>query len=380
MDTDKIYSKLKSTFLNLEIYQNHPLAPYTTIKIGGPADIFIHTNSSEELTKVLKFLKTENTEAMIFEERKPLRPLAKDASTSKNSLQGEFSITILGNGSNTLISDSGIRGIVIKNSSTTFSISDTTSPPQKIDRFSTQRTENDPSKYLNFGALDYDESDKPRVLVKIDSGCNLPQIINQLINKNITGLQWFGYIPGSIGGAIFGNIHGGAYNFSDFIKEVEVFDLQTSNILHLTSDQLSWGYDFSSFQQNPHLVILSVTMSLFQGDTTKARETVLAWVKQKSTVQSMNSLGSVFKNPPLETCQKIWGEQKSAGWIIDNELKLKGQNSGDAQISLKHANFIINNGHATAKDYLNLVSLIQSQMQEKFGFQFELEIKLLGKF
>ncbi len=373
MDTDKIYSDLKSNFPDTEIYQNHLLAPYTTIKIGGPADIFIHTHSSEELTKILKFLIGEDN---IFSARCRAWPSGEGCEHCKKSLSSQ-DITIIGNGSNTLISDSGIRGIVIKNSSTTFSISDTTSPPQKIDRFSTQRTENDPSKYLNFGALDYDESDKPRVLVKIDSGCNLPQIINQLIDKNITGLQWFGYIPGSIGGAIFGNIHGGAYNFSDFIKEVEVFDLQTSNILHLTSDQLNWGYDFSSFQQNPHLVILSVSMSLFQGDTAKARETVLAWVKQKSTVQSMNSLGSVFKNPPLETCQKIWGEQKSAGWIIDNELKLKGQNSGDAQISLKHANFIINNGHATAKDYLNLVSLIQSQMQEKFGFQFELEIKLI---
>ena len=90
MDTDKIYSELKSTFPNLEIYQNHPLAPYTTIKIGGPADIFIHTNSSEELTKVLKFLKIENTEAMIFEERKPLRPLAKDASTAKNHYRAKI--------------------------------------------------------------------------------------------------------------------------------------------------------------------------------------------------------------------------------------------------------------------------------------------------
>lgn len=352
MDIQKVFSNLKSQFPNLEIYQNHSLAPYTTIKIGGRADIFIHTHSSEELKKILKFLTIENT---------------------KN-------ITILGNGSNTLISDSGIRGIVIKNSSTTFSVSDTTDSPKKIDRFSTQRTENDPSKYLNFGTLDYDESDKPRISVKIDSGCNLPQIINQLISQEVTGLQWFGYIPGSIGGAIFCNIHGGAYNFSDFIQSVEVFDLQTSTIYDLSSTQLTWGYDFSSFQQKPNLIILSVTLSLFKGDVAKAKETVLAWIKQKSTVQLMNSLGSVFKNPPLEICQKIWGEQKSAGWIIDNELKLKTQSIGDAQISPLHANFIINNGHATAKDYLSLVNLVQSQMQTKFNFQFELEVKLLGQF
>jgi UDP-N-acetylmuramate dehydrogenase len=355
MDIEKNYSDLKSQFPNLEIYQNYPLAPYTTVKIGGPADIFVHTKSSEELKNILSF--------------------CRDA---RSRVSTNIPITILGNGSNVLISDSGIRGIVIKNDSTTFSISDTIDPPEKINRFSTQRTENDPNKYLNFGTLDYDESDKPRVSVKIDSGCNLPQIINQLIDKNITGLQWFGYIPGSIGGAIFCNIHGGAYNFSDFIKEIEVFDLKSNELKNYSAKDLEWGYDFSSFQQNPHLIILSVTLSLFKGDIIKAKETVAAWIKQKSTVQSMNSLGSVFKNPPLEVCQPIWGEQKSAGWIIDNELKLKGQSNGDAQVSLKHANIIINNGHAMAKNYLDLIELVQSQIQTKFGFQFELEIKLIG--
>lgn len=355
MNTNEIYFKFKSKFPSLEIYQNHPLAPHTTIKIGGPADIFIHTKSSKELKSILLFYRDINS-----------------------CLPTDTPITILGNSSNTLISDSGLHGIVVKNSSTTFSIIPTSNRKvQKPNRISTRRTENNPGKYLNFSNLDYDESDRSQVLVKVDSGCNLPSIINQLINQGITGLQWFAYIPGSIGGATFSNIHGGSYHFSDFIQQVEVFNLKTGSTEILNKKDTNWGYDSSSFQQQPHLVILSTVLSLFKGDITRAKDTVIAWIKQKSAVQPMNSLGSVFKNPPLEICQKFWNEQKSAGWIIDNELKLKGKSSGDAQISLKHANFIINNDHATAKNYLNLIKLIQSQMQAKFNFQFELEIKLI---
>jgi UDP-N-acetylmuramate dehydrogenase len=115
MDIEKNYSDLKSQFPNLEIYQNYPLAPYTTVKIGGPADIFVHTKSSEELKNILSF--------------------CRDA---RSRVSTNIPITILGNGSNVLISDSGIRGIVIKNDSTTFSISDTIDPPEKINRFSTE--------------------------------------------------------------------------------------------------------------------------------------------------------------------------------------------------------------------------------------------------
>lgn len=376
MDIQKIYSQLISQFPDIEIHQNHPLAPYTTVKIGGAADIFIHTKNSKDFINVLKYLIGEDN---VFSARKPPKPSGEGASTVKNIIEPP-KITIIGNGSNVLISDTGIRGIVIKNSSTDFQILNTVSNSTKTNKTSTNRTENDPTKYLNFGVLDYDESDKPKVLVKINSGCNLPQIINQLIDQGITGLQWFGFIPGSIGGAVFCNIHGGAYNFSNFVESVEVFDLKTSTSYELPATELNWSYDFSSFQKNPNLIILSVTLSLFKGDTAKAKETVVAWVKQKSAVQSMNSLGSVFKNPPLEICQKNWGEQKSTGWIIDIELKLKGHSIGDAQISPRHANFILNNGHSTAADYLALIKLIQSQMQTKFNFQFELEIKLLGEF
>ena len=340
MDTKKIYSQLISQFPDIEIHQNHLLAPYTTVKIGGPADIFIHIKKSEDFKQVLKYL----AEATIFEEHKPLRCATDGASTSKNSLRSEIPITILGNGSNVLISDTGVRGIVIKNSANEIEI-------------------------------------LPKNKLKVASGVQLPQLINYSLDHNLVGLEQFSYIPSSIGGAIFGNIHGFDKNdFSEFLDSIEVVDLNTNQLLNFSTSQLKWSYDYSSLQDQPNLIVISAIINLQNGDSKAAKIRSQEITQKKITFQPMKSLGSVFKNPPEATCLPIWNEKKPAGWIIDNELKLKGQAIGDVQISPLHANFIVNNGHCTAKDYLSLINLVQSQMQTKFKWQFELEIKLFGKF
>jgi UDP-N-acetylmuramate dehydrogenase len=183
MDIQKVYSDLKTNFPNSEIYQNHLLAPYTTVKIGGPADVFIHTKSSDELKNILEFI---------------------------YDLQPTIYPTIIGNGSNVLISDSGIRGIVIKNSSNKIEI-------------------------------------LPNNKVKVDSGVQLPQLINFTLDHNLLGLEEFAYIPSTIGGAIAGNIHGNdKHLFSQFVKSVEyfgpnptIYDLRStilSAILQLTPE------------------------------------------------------------------------------------------------------------------------------------------------
>ncbi|MFA6185435.1 MAG: FAD-binding protein [Candidatus Shapirobacteria bacterium] len=291
MDIEKVYSDLKTKFPNLEIYKNHPLAPYTTVKIGGPADIFIQTQSSEEFLKLLKYL--NNSPLLRGDMAKPREVLTP--------------ITILGNGSNILISDSGLRGIIIKNDSEEIEIL----PDNKI---------------------------------KVSSGTQLSSLITYSLDHNLLGLEEFAYIPSTVGGAIAGNIHGNKKNnFSKFVFSVEKYE------------------DF----------IISAFIKLTPGDSTQAKIEVQEIIQKKSQIQSMLSLGSVFKNSP---------GKDPAGMIIDQQLNLKGYSIGGAQISPTHGNFIINTGSATAKDYLALINLIQSQMQTKFGFQFELEIKLLGEF
>ena len=362
MDYNIVFDDLKTKFPSITIKKDHPLAPYTTLRIGGPADIFIHTKNQSEFIDILKFLSS-----LIEDRRLKIEDLI-----------------ILGNGSNVLISDKGLRGIVIKNSSNQIDIFDDVrarrDSPSSFKKTYTQRNENEPEKYLDFTKLDYDESDKPQVLVKITSGTPLPFSLNFLLDNGITGLQWFSYIPGTVGGATWYNIHGGSYHFADYIDSIDVFDLNDSSIRSLLASDLSWKYEKSYFQENSNLIILSTTLRLFRGDADLAKKVRDAWIAQKVKVQPVNSAGSAFANPSLETCQKIWGEQKSTGWIIDHELNMKGTNIGDAQISLQHANFIVNNGHAKASDYYALLKMIQSKVKDKFGFDLVPEVKLLGEF
>jgi UDP-N-acetylmuramate dehydrogenase len=271
----------------MDIQQNISLAPYTTVKIGGPADFFIHTKNSKEFIEAINYAQKKN-----------------------------LPITILGNGSNTLISDSGIRGIVIKNDS------------EEIELL-------------------------PNNKVKVASGVQLSHLINFTLNHDFLGLEEFAYIPSTVGGAIAGNIHGDdKNNFSQFVTSVEKIND----------------------------VIVSAILNLKSGDSTQAKIKVKEIIQKKSAIQPMNSLGSVFKNPTESQCLPFWDEKKAAGWIIDHELNALGKSFAYAQISQTHGNFIVNAGSATAQDYFELINWVQSQMQIKFGFEFELEIKLLGKF
>lgn len=336
--------------MDFQYQKNVILAPYTTLKIGGPADYFIQTNSTSELVEILK-----STE---------IQP-----------------IKILGNGSNVLISDNGIRGLVIKNNSTEIKIlNNNPKDTSKFTKSYTQRKENEPELYLDFTKLDYDESNLPISEVEISSGCPLPYVINWTLDHGLTGLQWFAYIPGTIGGAIHHNIHGGSYHIADYIKSIKCFDLDTKKVIDYEKSNLDWKYEESFFLKNPNLVIISVILNLFHGDTDKAKQVRDTWIAQKIKAQPINSPGSAFANPSLELCLAEWGEQKSAGWIIDHELNLKGFSIGDAQISLQHSNFFVNNGHATANDYKKLIDYVQNLVKTKFGFDLIPEIKFLGKF
>lgn len=301
---------LRSHFPNTFIESNHPLAPYTTVKIGGPADIFIHTKTSAEFIEVLKFISCQQDQGVM-----------------------NHAPTILGNGSNVLISDSGIRGIVIKNSANNI-------------------------EFL------------PNNQVKVDSGVQLPLLINQLTEHALSGLEEFAYIPSSIGGAVYGNIHGvNKNNFDKFLSKITVFDIATSDIKIFNTNQLEWGYDYSSLQNKKNLIIIDCILQLLPGDSNQSRQLVNEIITKKTTSQSMNSLGCVFKNP----------DSDSAGRIIDQELGLKGFQIGQAQISPKHANFIVNLGGATATDYYAIIQTIITQSKAK-GFDLYPEIKFLGDF
>jgi UDP-N-acetylmuramate dehydrogenase len=329
---------------------NEPLASYTTLKIGGPADILYEAHTVQDLIKTVTLAK-----------------------------EHEVPVTILGQGSNVLIADAGIRGLVIKNSSDTIKIKGEKPVSERNTGVSvTPRWESDSVKgtfKYEFKDLDYDESDKPRIEVMMDSGVSLPFAINFLLDNKITGLQWYSGIPGTIGGALFNNIHGGTHFLSEVIQEVTVLD-KSLKIKKLPISEIGVDYDKSRFHKSGE-IILQATFNLFKGDIEKAQFTVLEWAKRKS-IQPKNSPGCAFANITQEQKEKFGYPTTGTGYIVEHILKMTGFRIGDAAISTAHHNFIINEGKATAKDYLAVMKEIAQRTHKELDIKLIPEIILLG--
>ena len=330
---------------------NEPLAKHTFLKIGGLADIFYEAQTTEDF---------------------------KNAIVEARNLG--IPITVLGDGSNVLISDSGIRGLVLIDRSDKIEILG--DEKEKISLGSVEkpvyRWESDDKvgtfKY-EFKDLDYDESDKPRVHVRMDSGVNLPKATDFLLDKGITGLQWYAGIPGTIGGAIFNNIHGGTHFLSEVVDTVSVLDLQGGTHT-LSIEDLGVDYDKSRFQETGE-IILDATFLLYKGDVDKAKYVRYEWAKRKS-LQPRNAPGCAFHNLTQEQKIKLGIPTTSAGFIIEHMLKMSGFKIGDAAISKDHHNFIVNEGHADAKDYLEVMKTIYYRAKNELGIELVPEIFLLG--
>jgi len=226
-----------------------------------------------------------------------------------------------------------------------------------------------------FKDLNYDESDKPRVLVEIDAGVSLNQAIVMLISQSITGLQWYARIPSTIGGAVYNNIHGGTHFLSEVIESVIVMD-ENGEVSELTKEAVNLGYDESRFHHSNE-IILSAKFSLFKGDAQKAKYVVKEWSKRKS-IQPANSLGCTFKNISNKEKEDLGYPTTSVGYIVEHILKLKGFSIGRASISEYHCAFIENKGHATSADYLNVIKTVIKKAKDKTGLIIVPEIFFLG--
>ncbi len=347
MKYDNLIKKLKSK--NIKTFKNEPLKKYTTFQIGGPADVLSIVTRKKELVTAIKYALKLNVEFII-----------------------------LGGGSNVLISDKGIKKFVIINKATNIEI---LKKDEKLDNLkSTIRNrliQTDTKKLYSFKDLDYKETGE-RILVKIDSGTNLMRATLDLIKQGITGLQWYAGIPGTIGGAVFNNIHGGTHFLSEVIKQVEVLNTKTQEIYTLTNKKCDFKYDYSRFHSNPE-IILSATFSLYRGDGEKALYVFQEWTKRK-IIQPKRSAGSIWQNLDNETIKKLNLPTGSWGYIIDKIFKLKGKRINNAQISTKHAGFIENIGDAKASDVLKLIKLVEQEAEQKLQIKPKREVFLLGEF
>jgi len=313
-----------------EIKTNIPLKNYTTFKIGGPAKYFFEAKTKEDLIKAVK---------------------------TANELKLPF--FILGGGSNILVADKGYDGLVIKAQSSKLKTT----------------AQNHSSKLKT---------------IYVDSGVSLSNLISFCLDKSLTGMEWAVGIPGAtVGGAIKGNAGAFGQSMKDITKTVTVLEipnhkLQITNKFQtktFKNKDCKFKYRDSIFKHNKNLIILSTEIELKKGDKEAIKKRVKENLKWRKDNQSLDfsSAGSVFQNPALEQGSVQDGAiQYSAGWLIE-QCGLKGKKAGKAQISKKHANFIINSGSAKAQDVMKLINLAKKKVKEKFGIDLKEEIVILNE-
>lgn len=337
---------------------NYPLKNISWIKIGGEVREYICTETNDEFNEVIK----------------------------EKILKGE-EYKILGWGANTLISDNKIDLCVIKNLSNSFEFQGKVEnalmddeingleQQKEIDSRFSASTQMGTFRGIEFKDLDYSESDKENVLIKLSSGMPLPQVINLTISKGLTGLQWFSGIPGQLGSCVYNNIHGGTHLLSEFIDSVMVID-KDGNLKKYSNSDLQFGYD-NSILHKTNEVITEINLKLKLGDKQKAEYTAKEWAKRKIS-QPKNSLGSIFKNLIKEDQIRLNFPTPSIGYLVEHKLNLSGFRIGDAKIAETSNNFIVNMGNCTSSDYLSVIKKIKVEAFNQFGITLIPEIFFLG--
>ncbi|AEB75113.1 UDP-N-acetylmuramate dehydrogenase [Clostridium botulinum] len=299
MDINK---KLESILDKEEIKNNVLMKSYTSFRVGGPADVFVTPNSYEKIRDVIKICKQYNVPYFI-----------------------------LGNGSNLLVRDGGIRGVVI-----------------------------------NFTKLNKILVEETKVIA--ESGAVLSMVANAALKNDLTGLEFAHGIPGSVGGAVAMNA--GAYNgeICQVIESATIID-SDGEIREICKEEMDLSYRNSLILKNGYIV-LKATFKLQRGehDSIKARMDDLMRRRKEKQPLEYPSAGSTFKRPEGYFAAKL---------IEDSELK--GAHVGDAEVSVKHSGFIINKGNASAKDILDLIELVKKTVNDKFQVALNTEVRIVGE-
>lgn len=285
----------------MKIEKNTTLASLTSFGIGGKAQYFTTVKDEEELIEAIKW--------------------------ARNKKIPHF---ILGSGTNVLISDQGIKGLVIKNQ------------VRKIEKKDNK--------------------------VICSSGVILAQLLDFCLKNQLSGLENLVGVPGTVGAAIKGNAGTKTGSIGQLVEKVTVFG-EDGLIYDLRQEECNFDYRQSRFQQTKE-IILQAEFLFHKAEQAAIKKKTDKLLETRKDQPQGKSAGSIFKNP---------SKDKPAGWLID-QCGLKGKKIGQAQISLKHANWIINLGGAKAKDVVQLIRLCQREVKKKFKIDLDLEIKLIGEF
>lgn len=294
---------LRQTF-GERLQENVSLAPFTSARIGGPADVLVTVNSADELAEAA---------ARLWEMEIPFK--------------------LLGGGSNVLVSDQGVRGVVVLNRAK---------------------------------AVKFETGEHP--IVWAESGVIFSNLANRVAAQGFAGLEWAASIPGTLGGAVYGNAGAFGGDISGNLVQAEV---QTRAGRELwPAEKFAYGYRTSVLKRHEvQAIILSTTLTLKNGSKEEVSIKMQKFTERRKNTQPPGaSMGSMFKNPPGE----------AAGRLIE-AAGLKGTRIGNVEISTQHANFFVNHGETRAADVRALVELAQKTVMDKFGVVLELEVELIGE-
>lgn len=302
---------LEDAFGAERVFGNAPLAPLTTFKVGGAADWLVTLRSAEEL----------RTAARIAGEHGV--PLA-----------------VIGGGSNLLVDDEGVRGLVIR---------------------------------MHGGEVrQVDES-----TVRADAGVTINGLVRWTITRGLAGIEAWAGTPGTVGGAIYGNAHFQGRLISELITRV-ILLAPSGDVQTVSMRDMDFGYDYSRLHHTREIV-LAAHFTVAPGDPELLRETARASLAFRKRTQPLEkaSAGCIFQNPDPARDRVPDGIPSSAGALVDR-AGLKGATEGGAHVSTRHANFIVNDGRATAADIARLIERCREEVRRQFGVELKDEVVRLG--
>jgi UDP-N-acetylmuramate dehydrogenase len=303
IDIEKVYRRLAEKINVDKIKRNECMAEHTSFKIGGPVDYMVLPSNEEEIRHILNVC-----------------------------IELGIDYYIMGNGTNLLVRDKGIRGVVIKIA----------------------------ENYSKFSVKDE--------IIKAQPGILLSSLSKIAMEHSLTGLEFASGIPGTLGGAV--TMNAGAYGgeMRDIVTAVKAMDME-GNIFYFKNEELQFEYRSSIIQQKS-LIVLEIEMHLKKGDYNNIRNIVCDLAKRRTTKQPIQlpSAGSTFKRPKNHFAAKLI---EDAG--------LKGARVRGAQVSDLHAGFIVNVNNATAQDVIYLIQLVQKTVRDQFDILLDLEVKIIGE-
>lgn len=301
--TEQFLTELGTILEKDRIFEKEPMKKHTTFRVGGPADVLIQPKK-EELPEVLELC-----------------------------IQQGVPYYVIGNGSNLLVGDKGIRGLVIEMTAAEASVTIT------------------------------------GTVLRASAGVRLSAAANAAANAGLTGMEFAAGIPGTVGGAVVMNA--GAYGgeMKDILISVTVVD-ENGSVKEVKADELELGYRKSNILKN-HYIVTEAVLQLEEGEKTAIRGKMNTLAEQRREKQPLQypSAGSTFKRP----------EGYFAGKLI-MDAGLRGYQVGGAKVSEKHCGFVINSGDATASDIRRLMGDVTAEVERQFGVTLEPEVKMLGEF